>query len=213
MSKVEFNLNGNITSILCSENDLMSEICKKFAIKTQTNLDNLIFLYSGNKINLKLTLSQIMNHIDRQRRTISILVNEINSIVKSANLNSGLVKSKIPICPECSETTMFTVSNYKISLSDCKNKHQKEFLINEYEKTQFVDLNKIICSQCKTTKKTLMTIKCIYVTLVKKYFVLYAGIIMIKNILLLIMIKEILYAKDIVNHIILIVVIAELIYA
>ena len=28
MSKVEFNLNGNITTILCSEKDLMEEFAK-----------------------------------------------------------------------------------------------------------------------------------------------------------------------------------------
>lgn len=153
MSKVEFNLSGNITSILCSENDLMEEICKKFAAKTQTNLDNLIFLYAGNKINLKLTLFQIMNHIDKQRKTISILVNEINTSYRSSNVNSSLIKSNIPICPQCLETIMFCVSNYNITLSNCKNNHQKGLFIKEYEKTQIIDLNKIICSQCGTTKK------------------------------------------------------------
>ena len=153
MSKVEFNLNGNITTILCSEKDLMEEICKKFAIKTQTNINNLIFLYSGNKINLKLALYQIMNQIDKQRKAVSILVNETtNTQSFASNSNSSLVKSNIPICPQCLETTMFSVCNYNILLSNCKNKHQKGLLINEYEKTQMIDLNKIICSKCNTTK-------------------------------------------------------------
>ena len=111
MSKVKFNLNGNITSILCSEDDLMGEICKKFALKTQTNIDNLIFLYSANKINLKFSLSQIMNQFDKQRKTISIVVNEINSSDNISNSNSIMAKSNILICPECLETAKFYVSN------------------------------------------------------------------------------------------------------
>ena len=168
MSKVKFNLNGNITSILCSEDDLLGEICKKFALKTQTNIDNLIFLYSGNKINLKFSLSQIMNQFDKQRKTISIVVNEINSSDTISNSNSSLVKSNIPICPECLETAKLYVSNYNIILSDCKNRHQRSLLINEYEKTQLIDLKKIICSQCKETKNKTYNNKMYICTTCKK---------------------------------------------
>ena len=74
MAKAEFNYKGNVTSILCSENEKMEEICKRFANKIQIDITNLIFLYSGININLQNTLSQIMNNIDKQRKVVSILV-------------------------------------------------------------------------------------------------------------------------------------------
>jgi len=153
MAKVEFNFNGIITTTLCSENESMENICKRFATKIQTDITNLTFLYSGNEINLKNTLSQIMNNIDKQRKVISVLVYEKNTIAKT-EAASNLVKSTVPICPECSQTTKLDIlDNYNINLSECRNKHSKNLLIDEYEKTQYIDLNKIICSYCKTNQK------------------------------------------------------------
>lgn len=151
MAKVEFIYNGNVTSILCSENESMQEICERFATKAQTNINNLIFLYSGNNINLKNTLSKIINNIDKERKVISIIVNQLNTLTKTKSITS-LVKSDLPICPECSETTMFNVANFYINLTECKNRHVKNLFINEYEKTQYIDLKKIICKGCGKNK-------------------------------------------------------------
>ena len=151
MATAEFNYKGKVTSILCSENEKMEEICKRFATKIQTDITNLIFLYSGNTINLHNSLSQIMNNIDKQRKVVSILVNTINTITKTKTI-TNLIKSDIPICPECSETIKFDVKNYQIYLSECRNGHSKFLPINEYEKTQYIDLNKIICKSCGTNK-------------------------------------------------------------
>ena len=151
MATAEFNYKGKVTSILCSENEKMEEICKRFATKIQTDITNLIFLYSGNTINLHNSLSQIMNNIDKQRKVVSILVNTINTITKTKTI-TNLIKSDIPICPECSETIKFDVNNYQIYLSQCRNGHIKYLPIDEYEKTQYIDLNKIICKSCGTNK-------------------------------------------------------------
>ena len=151
MATAEFNYKGKVTSILCSENEKMEEICKRFATKIQTDITNLIFLYSGNTINLHNSLSQIMNNIDKQRKVVSILVNTINTITKTKTI-TNLIKSDIPICPKCSETIKFDVNNYQIYLSECRNGHSKFLPINEYEKTQYIDLNKIICKSCGTNK-------------------------------------------------------------
>ena len=151
MATAEFNYKGKVTSILCSENEKMEEICKRFATKIQTDITNLMLLYSGNTINLHNSLSQIMNNIDKQRKVVSILVNTINTITKTKTI-TNLIKSDIPICPECSETIKFDVNNYQIYLSECRNGHSKFLPINEYEKTQYIDLNKIICKSCGTNK-------------------------------------------------------------
>ena len=53
MSTVEFNYNGSKTNIQCSEDEIMEKICKRFGTKSETNIKDLYFLYSGNKINLQ----------------------------------------------------------------------------------------------------------------------------------------------------------------
>lgn len=214
MIKAEFNYKGNITPILCSENQTMEEICKRFATEVKEDITNLLFLYSGININLQNTLSQTMNTIDKQRKVISILVNQINTITKTKTI-TNLVKSDIPICLQCFETIKFDINNFNIYLSECRNRHIKYLHINEYEITQYIDLNKIICKNfknCGTNKNNAYNNK-MYMCLTKAYYVHYVKIVMIKNTILLIMTLKALCVKGIMKHIILIVCIAKLIYA
>ena len=53
MSMVEFNYNGSITKIQCSEDEIMEKICQRFATKSDINIKDLCFLYSGSTINIK----------------------------------------------------------------------------------------------------------------------------------------------------------------
>ena len=133
MAKAEFNYKGNVTSILCSENEKMEEICKRFANKIQIDITNLIFLYSENNINLQNTLSQIMNNIDKQKKVVSILVNTINTITQTKSF-TNLIKSDVPICPECSKTIKFDVNNYQIYLTECENDILNFYLLMNMKK-------------------------------------------------------------------------------
>ena len=152
MAKVEFNFRGTTTAIPCSENDIMKDICKKFAIKVEIDINDVYFLYSGNNLNLNLTFSQVANHLDMERKIMSILVNDINSSTV-INDRSNIIKSIYPICPQCKENIIFEIKDYKINLYGCKNGHNfKDILINEYEKTQEIDLLKIECNECKIKK-------------------------------------------------------------
>ena len=64
-------------------------------------------------------------------------------------LNSGksiFMKNKriAIICPECKESILINIKNYKINLSKCKNGHEiKNILLKDYEKTQYIDISKI----------------------------------------------------------------------
>ena len=152
MTKVEFNFRGTTTAIPCSENDIMKDICKKFAIKVEIDINDVYFLYSGNNLNLNLTYAQVANSLDKERKIMSIVVNDINpsTIIKD---NSNIINSIYPICPQCKENILFEIKDYKINLYGCKNGHNfKDILINEYEKTQEIDLLKIECNECKIKK-------------------------------------------------------------
>ena len=149
MAKVEFTFRGIITTILCSEKDKMEDICQRFATKTSSNINDLCFLYSGTKMNLQNTFEQIANSIDKERKTMSILVNEI--ISESLINNPSIIKSNFPICPKCKESVYITIDNYKI-ISSCKYLHSIKMLLNEFEDNQKIDISKIMCKECKKDK-------------------------------------------------------------
>ena len=53
----------------------------------------------------------------------------------------------------CKENIKLELIDYKVYLSECKNKHSFNLLINEFEENQNIDLTKIKCNICKKTKK------------------------------------------------------------
>ena len=63
-------------------------------------------------MNLQLTFAQIINKLDEQRKTISVLVYEINQ--NNPNKKSSLIKSRFPICPKCLENVILEISDYRI---------------------------------------------------------------------------------------------------
>ena len=150
MSQVEFNYKGIITTLLCSEKDKMEEICKNFAIKSSIDFKKLCFLYLGNQIDLQLTFEETINKENKEKKSISILVKDINSI--GINKNRSIIKSKFPICPECKENIKFDVDDDKKISLECKNGHSIKLLIKEYENSQKIDISKIKCNECTNTK-------------------------------------------------------------
>ena len=149
MSKVEFNYQNNITSILCSEDELMEEICKKFGTKVQKDTKDLLFLYSGKQLNIQLKFHQVINNIDKERKIMPILVYDIYK--ENINRSSNIIKSVFPICSKCKENVKFNIDNYKINYI-CKNGHSNKILIEEYEKNQNIDISKIKCNNCNKNK-------------------------------------------------------------
>ena len=148
MSKVEFRYKSNTIQVLCYQHEIMENICQRFAAKSNLDLKNLIFLYSGSKIDLKLPFSQLINNVDKERKTMLILVN--SKIIENMNNNSEFIQSKFPICPKCSEKVILQIDNFKINLVGCKNGHINDnILLNEYENTQKLFFSKINCGMCK----------------------------------------------------------------
>ena len=152
MAKVEFNYKGIINTILCSEEDKMEEICKRFATKSAADINDLYFIYSGKKVDLQLTFDQITNSLDKERKIMSILVYDIVS--RSIKMNSKINQSIFPICPKCKESVRFDINNFKIICSGCKNGHETKMLINEYEDNQKIDISKIKCNECSENKSS-----------------------------------------------------------
>jgi len=74
MSKAIFLFNGQELVIQCKKEDKMKDICNRFAIKIDININSLIFIYGGNKINYVLTFKQQANSMDNDINQMKILV-------------------------------------------------------------------------------------------------------------------------------------------
>lgn len=152
MNTVEFNYKGYQTNIPCQENDSFENICHRFAQKCLVDINTLFFLYSGNRINLKLKLSEVINDIDKERKKMSIVVVEMNELTE--NKNDILIKSNQPICPICFENAQIEIKDYKIKIFGCKNKHIKNDIpLIYYDNFQKVNFSKIICDVYHIRKK------------------------------------------------------------
>ena len=88
-AKVIFTFDCQNITIQCSQEDKMSDICKKIASKLEYNMNSLLFLYNGNHINFCLKFKEQINTIDKNYNEMKILVykNENNEY----------------ICPKCGE--------------------------------------------------------------------------------------------------------------
>ena len=148
MAEIIFNYEGVNTTIQCNENDKIKDIINKFLIKIQKQEDNLYYLYNGNKINYELTFNEQANEVDRNRRTMNMLVVD----GEGKNVKNEVISKEI-ICPECKDEIFIDIKNFKINLYGCKQNHNKNnIILYSFEETQKIDLNKIICEICNNNK-------------------------------------------------------------
>ena len=144
MFNLNFILEGSIITIQIDGNEPMEKATEKFFFKTGEEISSTYFLYNGNRINLKEKISNIANTFDRDNKQMTIIA----QVVEAAFLRKDV---KNIICPKCKEICFANINNYKISLNNCKNKHQTEnLLISGFDDQQKIDLKAIKCDNCKT---------------------------------------------------------------
>ena len=73
-ANVVFTLDGENLIIQCTTEDKMEDICKSYSTKINKNMDSLLFLYEGNKVNFELSFKEQANSIDNDNNKMSILV-------------------------------------------------------------------------------------------------------------------------------------------
>ena len=87
MLKVIFNYKGSNIEILSNEEEKMRDIINKLSNKIEYNINNIYFIYNGNKINEELKIKEIINEEDKKRNIINILINENNKTQIIENKN------------------------------------------------------------------------------------------------------------------------------
>ena len=153
--QIEFTLNGVKTTIECKADEKMKDIFKTFKLKVNAQDKLLLFLY--NRIYIRneeeKTVNEISNKEDKTRSKINILVNETKD-QPIPQLQDCIIKPNNIICPECYEDTKFTIEDYVINLSGCKNNHDIDnIFLDKFDSTQNINISKIICQDCKKFNK------------------------------------------------------------
>ena len=96
MATIIFHFNGISINIQATMNQTFEQILLKFESKAKMSIKNLLFIYNGQLINnYKLSIEQIANSIDKQRKIIDILAYENKSYY--LNEKNDFEKEKISI--------------------------------------------------------------------------------------------------------------------
>ena len=99
------------------------------------------------------------------------------------DLKDKIIKSKDVICPKCGELCLINFDECKVKLNSCKNKDEHLISLDEFDKTQLVNENKILCDICNKSSKGATTEKNFgYVVLAIKKYAYYVKVLMIKTI-------------------------------
>ena len=150
MNKVEFTYNDDKYFVQCNAEDKIKDVIFKFMNKVGKQRKNMVFLYNGLIINEELTFNQCANRLDKSRNNMNVIAFE------SQGANEDPVKKKKSnyiICPQCKESAYLSIKDFKISITDCKEKHKTENLeLKELGETQMIDQSKIYCDKCHTLK-------------------------------------------------------------
>ena len=151
--KIEMNFN---------KNDLVKDILASFALKIEKTIDDLNFLFSGEKISINVVqkLSDLNN---KDEITISVYPKN-ESALKPAGIimpmNLKFKESNHIICPKCKYMSEIDINNFKITLKNCNNNHSMSgFFMNDFVNTQYIDESRIKCKYCNKSENELLNDK------------------------------------------------------
>ena len=92
MSEVVFIYEGRDIIIQCNKNQTMEDICKNFSTKINSNINSLIFLFGGNKLNFAKTFVQTTKE---NKITVLVYKNENDMYVNSGKLIANKIMDVI----------------------------------------------------------------------------------------------------------------------
>ena len=151
MAEVVFNYNGKKTIIQCNKNEKMENICQRFASKVNESIDTVYFLYGGQSINSTLNFEQHAQNEDKIRNKMDIIVTTSTDEENTEVFHD----SKDIICPQCQETCLINIEDYKINLYGCKNGHKtKNLELTNFEKSQKINYKNIECDVCRANNRS-----------------------------------------------------------
>ena len=153
MVEVEFLYEGKSVIIQSSLSDKINNVIQKFLTKVNCN-EKLCYLYQGAQIDEQSKIEEYIGKDSQSLNKMRIIVNSLENN-DDENLNNTMVRPNYNICPKCGEEIIVKIKDYKLVLENCKNNHNLDNLsINEFNRTQIIDISKISCSKCKVNNKS-----------------------------------------------------------
>ena len=148
MENIEFLYNGNKTIIQCNLNDKLENICQKFATKVQVNLNELLFLYKGDKLNFDLKLNKlkinaevikILVYNNHEKLLLKFNLTDINNNVYAITIDFS---QNLDIIVECKDKLSQKIFKNTFSLEELKKK-SKFFKIYDTVKESYNDIKSL----------------------------------------------------------------------
>ena len=161
--KVNFNFQNQKTELNFGKDTSIQNILSSFASKINRNINDLNFLYSGEK--LKSDETKTLVELNDKDNSINISVYEKKEVKENSNdeikpENVSLKVSDHIICPRCKFMSEIVINNFKIYITNCNNNHSMPGLfMNDFITTQYLDESRIMCFQCRKTQKELLNSK------------------------------------------------------
>ena len=163
MSETVFIFKGKSITIQCNENQKMEEICTQFCSKIKLNINSLIFLCGGEKLNL----NKIFKEITKENEIKVLVFNNDNEICPKCGkiLNNKLIDDIIELNDNINDTLVGLYSQIENIINDLKNKKDIKYIINQLKNINIL-LNKSTID-FKKINSELNTIKSNYNTFLK----------------------------------------------
>ena len=117
----------------------MKDICKSYSTKINKNMNSLLFLYKGNKVNFELSFKEQANYLDKNNHQMKILVSKcdeknnlksekIDEIILTNNKIKNYIiniKLKIDNIIKASSNNSLNIQIKNINNKDIKNNNEK----------------------------------------------------------------------------------------
>ena len=141
MAEIHFIYEGNTILIQSNMNQIMKDICTRFCLKINKDINSLIFLYGGDTLNLEKTLNEIT-----EEKEISILVyrNEREICSKCGKiLDDKKIDEIISLNNSVKDTLEGLFSQIENIIIDIINKKESKYINNQLKNMNII-LNKTI---------------------------------------------------------------------
>ena len=150
MVTIEFLFESQNIFIQSNASEPFKEIISKFSQKINIDSSELEFLSNGNVIDPEKTLDNYLLNSNKVDGKIQIIASKK---CKEDKIDV-IEKSKDIICPECKEPCRIKLNDFKIKLYECCNGHINDGIkIDDFPKTQEINISLIVCEQCKIKNK------------------------------------------------------------
>ena len=106
-ANVIFTLDGAEIVIQCLVSEKMRDICQKFALKAEKDINSFIYLYNGSQLNFDLTFESQANSFDKLNRLMKVLVYKSDE--------DGY------ICPNCGQKIKLNLEEIITSFNNIKD--------------------------------------------------------------------------------------------